>query len=667
MTRWVYDVETDGLYMEATRMWIISAWNLDEKKMYTWLEGDLGWQEKFSEATLLVGQNIIMFDDLIMHKLFNFRLPKTCNLHDTRIMSRILNYRRFGERSHGLDTWGDFFEDPKLYHDDWTQYSEEMRLRNLQDVRLNVRVYEYLIDEMKKAIEKNALIKPYMQAEHYVARWCAAAYEHGWPFNVEKGKSLQTVLEAEVAETTALLEHKLGYKLKYKDKEVIDGVSTPVVKKPKWVKTGFYDAHTSNWFGIDPASGFEGEARHVSGEYCRVEIPALKLSSSADVKIFLFRQGWEPTEFNSKWNPETKRKEDTSPKITEDSLEFLGGDGKLYKEYLSTSSRLGLLKGWLEATDAAGLLHGECNTVGTPSMRMTHTTIVNIPSGDAKYGRDMRELFGTLPGWKLIGCDSAGNQARGLAHFLEDQEYTDILLNGDIHTYNAEKLDAVLDSMGISWTEWIIKHEKVELEDDSIWHNYGSKRAWLEDGSEAALKAIAKAKRARAKRILYAFLFGASGKKLWSYVFDVPNGELGNKLKNGFTKAVPGFANLMKKLEGMYGNSKKFDKEPSIPSLVGNKIYVDSFHKLLVYLLQSTEKITCSLAIMLIMQRLDEAGIPYIPCIFMHDEADFMVPDEFAEQAAEIGRQAFKDGPAMVGITIMDGSKKLGSNWYEIH
>ena len=99
----------------------------------------------------------------------------------------------------------------------------------------------------------------------------------------------------------------------------------------------------------------------------------------------------------------------------------------------------------------------------------------------------------------------------------------------------------------------------------------------------------------------------------------------------------------------------------------GNRIYVDSFHKLLVYLLQSTEKITCSAAIYLTKKRLKEANIPYQPLIYMHDEIQFMVPEEYAEKAAEIGRVAFKDGPEIYGITIMDGDSKIGNNWYETH
>lgn len=665
MSRWVYDIECDGLYHEATRVWVLVAYNLDEKKFYHWLEGDFGWKDKFNNAKLIVGHNIIGYDNLVLKKLFNFDFPKTCRIHDTLLMSYVLNYRRFGHEGHGLARWGVELNCPKIEFDDFSAYTEEMKIYCKQDVNLNTQVYDYLLGELSEQAAINPLIRDYLRAETAVARWCAMCRANGWPFNLEKALELKIVLEAELKKAVDAIEPRLGYKVKIKTGDKKFGVVD--VKSPKWTKKGCYAAHTADWWGVNPYSGFEGEERPIRGDYVRIEINPLLLSSSDDVKRFLFRQGWEPTEYNTVWDPETRRQRETSPKITEDSLEFLGGDGKLYRQYQTAVSRYGILKGWIENTDEKGMLHGDCFTIGTPSMRATHSIIVNVPSGDSRYGREMRELFGTIPGWSLIGCDSASNQARGLAHFLGNAEFTDTLINGDIHTYNAKILDKVLINLGHNWSDFIIKSDKAQCKTDDIWSNYGSKLEWLESQSDSALDAVAAVKRAAAKRILYAFLFGASGKKLWSYIYGTQNSVEGDKLKTGFTKAVPGFAGLMDKLKKIFSSTKKAGYG-YIPSLAGNRIYVDSFHKLLVYLLQSTEKITCSAACMLLMERLEAAGIPYIPVLMMHDELDFMVPDAYAEDAALIGRKCFADGPRIFGVTIMDGGVgKIGTNWYEIH
>jgi DNA polymerase-1 len=664
-TRFVYDIECNGLYFEATRMWILVAYDLDTKEIHYFLEGDLGWMNLFNNAKLVVGHNIIGYDNLVLKKLFNYEFPSTCNIHDTLLMSYVLNYRRFGQEGHGLKRWGQELGSAKIEFEDFSQYTEEMKTYCIQDVNLNVMVYDFLRDELAVAADANEKIRLYLKVEHAVAKWCAKALAHGWPFDMEKALVLKDILEKELAEAEALLEPRLGYKVKVhqgdKKKGVID------VKEPVWTKKGVYAAHTANYFEVNPFSGYEGEERPIAGSYVRVDIEALKLSSSDDVKLFLFRQGWEPTEYNTVWDPELKRHRETSPKITDDSLEFLDGDGKYYVNYKTALSRYGILKGWLENTDEHGFLHGDCFTIGTPSMRATHSIIVNVPASTSRYGKEMRELFGSMPGWTLIGCDSASNQARGLAHFLGDAEFTDTLINGDIHTYNANIIDSVLTEMGHDWNKHIIDKDLTKPETPDIWSNYGSKEEWLRSGSDSAIKEMAKVKRASAKRILYAFLFGASGKKLWSYIFGVQNSTEGNKLKNGFTKAVPGFKALMDKLEKIYASTKK-KGYGYIPSIAGNRIYVDSFHKLLVYLLQSTEKITCGAACLLLMERLEAAGIPYIPAIMMHDELDFFVPDAYAKQAGEIGRKCFQDGPALFGVTIMDGGPAaLGKNWYECH
>lgn len=623
MTAYVFDIETDDLLHKCTRMWILAAYNLDTGEMKYWLEGDLGWQEEFSKATLIVGQNVLGFDLMALKKLFNFDLPKDCKVHDTLLMSQILDYKRFGNRGHSLEVWGEYLRFPKHDFSDFSKFSQEMLDYCIQDVRLTSKVYEKLLDEFYRSLERSPQLKHYLRAEHSVAKWCGLAALHGWPFDLKAAFELVEKLEHEMQKAYDALSSRLGMKTVAKDKK--KGVVE--VKTPKWTKAGFYDLHTANWFNVDPCSGYPGEERRIVGDYCRVTFEPLDLDSVADVKTFLYRNGWIPTEWNFKTNEITGKKEKSSPKITEDSLEFLGGDGKLYTEFLTAKSRLGILKTWIENTDSNGMLHGDCMTIGTPSMRSRHSIIVNVPSADSPWGKEMRQLFTCKPGWKLIGCDSAGNQARGLAHYLADETFIDTLLNGDIHQYNADTLTRVLEGMKVSF----------------------------------------EVKRSQAKRILYAFLFGASGSKLWSYIFGVLDDQNGKKLKSGFLKAVPGFKDLLTKLENIYGKTSQDDNDGYIPSIAGNRIYVDSFHKLLVYLLQSCEKVTCSAAVMLTMDRLEEANIPYIPLIMYHDEEDFMVPEEYAEQAAAIGKQAFIDGPKLFGISIMDGDAKIGNNWYDIH
>lgn len=628
--RYLLDAETNGLIPEAHVMHIIYLMDLDTHELTKYLDGDLGWQEKLNNCKLVVGHNICGFDLTIFLKLFNYRLPRKVSVHDTMLMSLVLDYRRFdgGSRNafanggHSLQAWGEFFDQPKVEHEDWGVYSEEMRIRCESDVLLNVRVYDYLLDEFRQLREANKLIVPYMRAEHYLARWQSEAQLRGWPFDTEAAIELLEELGEKKMFITSKLEARLGIKVVVVDK-VKDEVA---IKKPKWTKQGCYDAHTASWFNVDPWSGFEGEERVVEGSYSRVKFKPLKLTAPGDVKIFLFRNGWVPTEYNYKFDKETRKKIQMAPKITEDSLELLGGDGALYSDFTTICSRFSILETWLKNVDGNDCIHGDSFTIGTPSMRTRHMTIVNLPTGDAPYGKEMRQLFRGDPGWKLIGCDSAGNQARGLAYYLGNEEFIDVLLNGDIHSYNAEAMTTALAAMNVDHT----------------------------------------VKRTESKRVYYAFLFGAGGDKMWSYIFGVLDSKKGNKFKKEFSKAVPGLSELLEKLENIYHSTGKTGYG-YIPSLAGNRIYVDSTHKLLVYLLQACEKITCAAALMLTVDKLEEEGIPYRPLIHYHDEEDFMVPEEHAERAKEIGAWAFREGPKLFGIEIMDGAGKIGDNWYDIH
>lgn len=621
MKRLVFDIETNGFLQDVSRLWIVAFRDLDTGEEAHFLEGDFGWMKLLSEAELIVGHNILGYDFLVLEKLFNFKRPKKAEILDTLILSMVLDYKRFSSNSHSLDSWGQALGYPKIQFDDFSQYSHEMLVYCKRDVSLNVKVFNVLSKEMAEGIAVSANLRKYIEAEHSAANWIGQAELHGWPFDVSRAEELYEELASVVDDTETALSKVLGLKTVAVDK----AKGEVPFKEPGWTKDGFYKKHTAEWFGVDPISGYEGEERMIEGPYSRVEFVPLELSSPNDVKIFLYRHGWIPTEWNWKLNEMTLKKEKTSAKITEDSLELLGGEGRRYTQYTSAKSRFNILKTWLQNVNN-GNLHGSCFLIGTPSMRARHSIIVNVPNTDAPWGKEMRQLFACKPGWKIVGCDSKGNQARGLAHYLESPEFTHQLLEGDIHQYNADILTKVLKEMNI----------------DHV------------------------VPRGVAKRILYAFLFGASGGKLWSYIFGDLNEKKGKILKNGFSTAVPGFKELVDRLDRIYGSTSK-KGNGYIRSLVGNKIYVDSWHKLLVYLLQSCEKITCVMAIDVFMKSLERESIPYQPLVFMHDEVQLMVPEEHAERVAELGREAFAEGPRQVGVTIMGGDSRVGSNWYETH
>ncbi len=144
------------------------------------------------------------------------------------------------------------------------------------------------------------------------------------------------------------------------------------------------------------------------------------------------------------------------------------------------------------------------------------------------------------------------------------------------------------------------------------------------------------------------------------------NAKLGNKIKSEFAKRIPGLHELIRKVTDIF-HKTEYHGHPWIPAVDGRKVPCESAHKALNYLLQSMEAITCKAATALCAQKLKEANIPFFPLIWYHDEIEFEVPDEFAEQARLIAKAAFKDAPFQFNVTIMDGEAKVGKSWYDVH
>ena len=615
----VFDIEADNLFPDVTRMWCLCSRSVNNQdKEWNFGPNSNNWRKLLDNTETLIGHNIINFDLPVLDLIENYQFKG--KVLDTLLMSQIQNFERFGSQGHSLKAWGEALGYPKVEHEDWTQYSKAMLKRCHTDVKINMKVYETLEKEYQKIIKRYPAYKYYLQAEQIAQEFAFQAYEEGWPIDVDKAEKLYKELAKTVKDLKRKLAKNMGTKVVAIDKK--KGVVE--IKHPKWIKSGLYDVHTARYFEIDQEAGLED--RPIEGPYCRVAVRKLSIDSSQDVKIFLYRQGWIPTEWNQKKNPDGSRKR-MSPKITEDSLEFLGGYGKDYKDYTVARSRLNVLTTWLENIDQDGRLHGELVLIGTPSLRARHKIIANIPTPEKPYGKEIRELFITDPGWTFIGADSKGNQARGLAWSINDPKFTEIILSKDIHQFNADNLTKILRNMGID-------------------------------------KEVT---RSQAKRIFYAILFGASGNKLWLYIFGKGDLKNGKKLKDSFLKAIPGFHELVERLENEYTNNLRTKGKGFITSIVGTPIYVDAKYKLLVYWLQHIEKITCSTALMFIVRDLRKAKIPYKPLIYYHDETDFQVPDKYAEQAKIISEAAFREAPKLYGINIMDGETKIGKTWLECH
>jgi len=175
----IFDIETNGLYHDATELHCISVKKLDAKtEVYTSqpLKGSAGTLEEglalLSKASLLIGHNIINFDLPTLKELYPNWEYKKCL--DTLIMSRLAFPDRLGtdlsskaqaienmppklKGSHSLKAWGyrvgeykgDFGEG-----NDWTTLTTEMIEYCRQDSDVTHKLYKTLL---KKEIPEEAI------------------------------------------------------------------------------------------------------------------------------------------------------------------------------------------------------------------------------------------------------------------------------------------------------------------------------------------------------------------------------------------------------------------------------------------------------------------------------------------------------------------------------
>ena len=601
-----FDIETDGI--NATKIWCLVIQDIDTKIIYKCSDYDdncLSFNEGLGlleRAEALVGHNIIGYDLLILKQLTGRDLYHK-KMYDTWIMSQTLNYKR--NHKHGLSGWGEHLGFSKLEFNDWENYSREMLTYCVRDVELNTKVFEILMQEFKDQSSTKPLISLGLRAEHDAAIFEARVRDKGWLFDIAAANKLHKEMSDELKAIESRVHPQLPEMTIWVDKQP---------KYAKYTKSGRFTAVTKRLL-TEYLDGEEPDEMEWPPEtpFQRSYTTQVTLSNMEEVKEYLSSIGWKPDDWNYKKVGYEFIK--TSPKLTTTSLELLGEIGKDIDRYYTTRSRRSILEGWLnEVKD--GRLHGKMWVIGTPTFRARHEIITNLPSVEAAWGKEMRSLFICEEGYKVVGADSAGNQMRALCHYIGDDNFTNEVTSGDIHSYNANIL--------------------------------GSSRG-------------------DAKRWLYAYLFGGGGKKLGSILTGKPDAKAGDASKRKYQSAIPGLGRVKAKLDQIYNQTSAGYGSAFIPGLDGRRVYVSSAHQSLNYLLQSAEAITCKAAVGYAMNKIKEEQLDAYPVIFYHDEMAWVVKEEQAERLKEICIEAFREAPKQFNVQCMDGDGVIGNCYADVH
>ena len=607
-----FDIESNGLLDTCSTIWCLVAQDIDTKKVYSFSDYDNELPslkeglQLLQDADVLIGHNIIGYDIPAIKIITGLDLiDKKC--YDTLIMSQMLRYKR--SHKHGLAGWGKALGNNKLDYDDWTKYTKEMLTYCIQDVELNTQVYYKLVDEFKRILSVNPLIKTGLMVEHEVSKFNTIVREEGWNFNVKKAKENLEKLKKLSKDIEDEVEPKLGYYTVYIDK---------IPKTAKFKKDGTFNAVTcrllTDFFGKE----VKPEDTHLmppGKQFQRTVQTKTTMGQIDQVKDWLKTQGWKPDDYTRKMV--MGRWVNVSPKLTETSLSKLGELGKKIGNYYTLRNRISVLTSWIENLWDDGRIHGNMWTIGTPSFRCRHEVIVNLPGVHSLYGRELRELFEADDGWKIVGADSSGNQLRGLCHYVNNPEFTKEVIYGDQHQRNA-------DALGCT--------------------------------------------RSTAKTFLYAYLFGAGDSKLGETLTGKKDAKRGKQSRADFASAIKGLQEIKDKIEGEWRKREVTQGNGWIHGLDGRPVFISSEHQCLNYLLQSAEGITCKAATAYQMQKIKEEGLRARPRIFYHDETAWTVHPDDADRVGEILKESFAEAPKWFGVECMDGGDYIvGTSYADVH
>jgi DNA polymerase I-like protein with 3'-5' exonuclease and polymerase domains len=573
----VFDIETDDL--KATKIHCIVAQDMDTGQIYKYPPDKLSeGYELLANADTLIGHNIIGFDIPMVEKFGDVDLSKIPVI-DTLVLSRLFNPNRGG--GHSLENWGYILKFKKIDFQDYLNYSKEMMDYCVRDVQVNALVLKKLREESK------GFSKQCIALEQSVAKIMKQQEVNGFKFDLQSA----LMLLAELREKKQAIEDEVHST--FKPKWVDDKLVKPYIKKDGDLsKRGLTDDEYQRCIDTD---NFE--------PFMRQKLVDFNLGSRKQIGEYLIDFGWKPERFTPTGQPIVDEK--TLSAITHIH------EAKLIADFLLLQKRIAQVDSWVEGVQEDGRVHGFVIPNGAITGRMTHRNpnMAQVPAVYSPYGKECRACWTVEEGNVLLGVDASGLEIRMLAHYMNDEEYTNEIINGDIHTSN-------------------------------------QKLAQLES-------------RDKAKTFIYALMYGAGDEKLGSVVGGTTAD--GKRARQYFFDNKPTFKSLRDRVQR--ASTKNYLK-----GLDGRKLYVRNQHSALNTLLQGAGAIIMKQGLVMLDEFLKLNNMEYKFVANIHDEWQIEVPKDKADFIGKFAVESIVNAGKHFNLRCpLDGEYKIGANWSETH
>lgn len=697
----VLDAEANSLDPDVVHCIVVK--DIKTKEVFKFVQDecyDLFPDFMYREVRHMIGHNLIGFDiPKIFVNLLELDMSKF-GVTDTLILSQLLYpdrhdfWFKWWQKEHKGETFPQLFKKPKEggsphsiaawglrigrykpEYENWEVYTPEMLHRCVEDVHINHEAYNLMLEEAGDFDPESVFL------EHDVAFIIRRQMQFGVFISEENAKHMYTECKAiseKLSEKLSkafppMVKNAGEVALAYRKTKVDTGQTeiNPSTGRRRKVYEEGSELSTRNlgWFAKMGDEYSDEELRElVAGGFTRVFFPPFNPNSSDQARAVLDAAGWKPVNFNklTEKQKEQGRTQGNAKVSDEENLATIPASAPQAIKDIGIlwmcNQRYKLAQTWLEQRDENSRLHGTIFSIGTPTARMRHKdpNTANIPGVshdketgapkmgvEGKFGYEARACFSVPPGKKMVGIDASGLELRMLAHYMDDPEYTEEVVSGDIHTKNQEAAGLPTRDLAKTFIYGFLYgagQHKIGL----ITGIPEEERERLEEQAKYTINE---------EYIIDNFQKQGLELNIENVMLHLKGGEL----KRKFLANIPALANVI--------DTVKAEAEQGwIRGLDGRKLWVRYPHAALNTLLQAAGAIVMKKALVIFDEWLQASGLPAEFVLNVHDEWQLEVDEDYANAVGDLGVKAIREAGKQLNMNVpLDGEYKVGDTWASTH